>query len=220
MSSPLNSSGIPSGFLPPQGNWGDYNIYSFIVLQWLAKVQTAIPVKILSCTNDGSVVPFGFVDVLPLVNQIDSQGNAVPHSTVYNLPYLRMQGGSNAIILDPQAGDIGIAVFASRDISKVKATQAQANPDTFRKFSYADGMYLGGILNGTPTQFIQFNSTGITIVSPTQINLVAPNINIHATSELKYDCEGNGTKFTPNTRTDYVIGSTGSSEPLNPPEIP
>jgi phage baseplate assembly protein gpV len=95
---------------------------------------------------------------------------------MYGLPYLRIQGGANAVIIDPQPGDIGIAVFASRDITTVKSTKAQASPNTFRMHDFADGMYLGGLLNGTPTQYVQFGSGGVAIVSPDTITLTAPNI--------------------------------------------
>lgn len=180
MSSSPNNSGTPSGFLPPQGNWGGFNIDSFIIQQWLSRMQTAMPVRVVACTNDGDLAPFGYVDVLPLVNQIDSQGVATPHTTVFNIPYMRMQGGTNAIILDPEVGDIGICVFASRDISKVKATQAQANPGTFRSYSFSDGMYVGGILNAQPTQYVQFSAAGIKLSSPVAVILDAPDVQISA----------------------------------------
>jgi hypothetical protein len=85
---------------------------------------------------------------------------------MYGLPYLRIQGGVNAVIIDPQPGDIGIAVFASRDITNVKSTKAQANPGSFRMHDFSDGMYLGGLLNGVPSQYVQFSSDGISIVCP------------------------------------------------------
>ena len=149
-----------------------------MVQQLLAKIQTATIVKIIACTNDGGVSPVGFVDVLPMVNQIDGQGNPTPHTTIYNIPYLRAQGGANAVILDPQAGDIGVCVFASRDISKIKTTKAQGNPGSFRQYSFSDGLYLGGMLNGTPTQFIRFSSAGITITSPTAIIRHTPTVTV------------------------------------------
>jgi phage baseplate assembly protein gpV len=37
-------------------------------------------------------------------------------------------------------------------------------------------MYLGGLLNGNPIQYVQFGSGGVTIVSPDTITLQAPNI--------------------------------------------
>jgi hypothetical protein len=166
------------GALKPWSTWGKFNQVSFVIQQLLGKVQTATLVQVKSCTNEGGVSPFGFVDVVPLVNQINGDGTAQPHTTIFNVPYLRLQGGANAVILDPQEGDIGICIFASKDISNVKSTQAQANPASARVFDYSDGLYLGGLLNGIPEQYIQFGSGGITIVSPTAITLNAPQINL------------------------------------------
>lgn len=169
------------GALKPSSTWGDYNNIIFAVQQALSKLQTATLVRIVACTNSGDTSPVGFVDVLPLVNQIDGAGNATPHVTVYGLPYLRLQGGSNAVIIDPQPGDIGVAVFASRDLSKVKATKKQANPGSYRSYDFADGLYLGGMLNGTPTRYIQFGSGGVTINDPAVITLKAPSILLEGT---------------------------------------
>lgn len=138
-----------------------YNALHFIVRQFLGEVRTCTLVKVLECTNSGDVSEVGSVDVQPLVNLIDGLGYSAPHATVFNLPYFRVQGGSNAIIIDPSPGDIGLAVFADRDISSVKVTKEQANPASRRRFSISDGIYIGGILNGTPTQYWQFNSDGM-----------------------------------------------------------
>ena len=170
-----DANGVTSGQQKPQSTWGEFNNLAFMVQQALAKMQTATLVRIESCTNSGGLSPVGFVDVTPLVNQLDGQGNPTPHVTIYNLPYFRLQGGANGVIIDPQKGDIGVAVFASRDISQVKATRKQGNPGSHRQYSFADGMYLGGMLNGTPTQYIQFSAAGIRIHSPTQVKLDAPD---------------------------------------------
>lgn len=158
-------SQVSLGALKPSSTWGDYNNIIFAVQQAISKLQTATLVRIESCTNDGDLSPVGFVDATPLVNQIDGSGNPTPHVTVYGLPYLRLQGGTSAVIIDPQPGDLGVAVFASRDISKVKSTKAQGNPGSFRSYTFEDGMYLGGMLNATPQQYIRFGADGITIVA-------------------------------------------------------
>jgi hypothetical protein len=170
------ASQVAVGSLTPSSSWGEYNQLWFVIQQLVSRIQTATVVQVQSCTNDGGVSPFGFVNVTPLVNQVDGNGNATPHGIVNGLPYLRIQGGSNAVIIDPQEGDLGIAVFASRDITKVKNTQAQAVPDSLRMFDYADGMYLGGLLNAAPTQYLQFNENGITVLSPTAVAITAPQI--------------------------------------------
>ena len=167
----------PWGMLAPSSLWGRYNNLRFMIQQMLANVQTASIVQIVSCSNDGGVSPVGTVDVKILVNQIDGQGHPTPHVEMYGLPYLRVQGGTNAVIMDPQAGDIGIAVFASRDITNVKSTKAQANPGSFRTHNFADGMYLGGLLNGVPSQYVQFSTSGISVVSPSEVTVKAPIVN-------------------------------------------
>jgi hypothetical protein len=48
----------------------------------------------------------------------------------------------------------------------------------------ADGIYIGGILNGTPTQYVIFDNTGITVHSPTAIVLSAPNVTLDASGNL------------------------------------
>lgn len=168
--------GIPSGQLKPSSTWGDFNNTAFVISQLLNKLQTATIVKIVSCTNSGDLSPVGYVDVIPMVNQTDGQGNPVPHVTIFNVPYFRLQGGANAVIIDPEPGDIGIAVFASRDITKVKNTKTSGNPGSARKYNFADALYIGGILNNTPTQYVQFNTAGIKVHSPNNITLDAPDI--------------------------------------------
>ena len=104
----------------------------------------------------------------------------------------------------------GVAVFASRDISQVKATRKQGNPGSHRQYSFADGMYLGGMLNGTPTQYIQFSAAGIRIHSPTQVKLDAPNVLIQAqTVEINAS-----TSTTVTTPTFTVNGATVLNGPL------
>ena len=120
------------------------------------------------------------VDIMPMVNMVDGFGNAIPHGTIFNCPYFRLQTSNSAIIADPTKGDIGIAVFADRDISSVIANRAVSNPGSARIHDMSDGLYFGGILNSTPTQFVQFNSAGITVTSPVTVTVNAPIVSVNA----------------------------------------
>lgn len=195
-----DANGVPSGQLKPQSTWGEFNNIAFMVQQALGKMQTATLVRIEACTNSGGLSPVGLVDVTPMVNQLDGMGNPTPHVTIYNVPYFRLQGGANGVIIDPQKGDIGICVFASRDISTVKNTKKQGNPGSHRQYNFADGMYLGGVLNGAPTQYVQFSTAGIKIHSPTTIILEAPDIQLNAAT-----VEINGTTSTTVTTPIFTV---------------
>jgi hypothetical protein len=182
----------------------EFDALSFVVNQILARRNVATLVQIKAVTNAGGVSPVGFVDVLPLVNQLDGDHNAVEHGVVHGLPYFRMQGGTDAIIMDPKVGDVGMAVFADRDISSVKATKARANPGSLRRSDKADGMYVGGFLNGVPAQYVQFTPTGINVVSPSKVTITAPNVEVYGAITL------NG----PVTATSTITAATSITAPL------
>ena len=152
------------------------NDLRYFVAALLSTVRTTGPVKVLSVTNSGGVSPIGYVNVQPLVGQVDGLGNIVPHATIYNVPYMRVQGGANAVILDPQVGDVGLAAFCDRDISAVKASGGASGPGSRRKFDMSDAVYLFSIMATAPTQYVEFNTTGITVHSPTKVTISAPAI--------------------------------------------
>lgn len=139
-----------------------YNEMLFVIRQRMAELQTALPVKVIAVKpNDGHT---GFVDVQPLVQQISADSTVVDHGIIYNVPYFRLQGGVNGIIIDPAVGDIGLCDFCSRDISAVKNSKQIAPPASRRIHSFSDAIYIGGLLNAAPTRFIEFNDNGINVV--------------------------------------------------------
>ncbi len=148
----------------------------FVVGQMIADMQTVALVEVVGVSNNGGLSPVGTVDVRPLVHQMGGNRTAVPHGIIYKIPYMRLQGGANAIILDPQIGDIGMCGFCSRDSSTVVATRKAALPASLRKYNWSDGLYIGGFLNGTPTQYIRFADNGLFVFSPSKIKLDAPSV--------------------------------------------
>lgn len=228
-----NNSGF-SGQQQPTDDTSSFNMQTFLIKQLLGKLSIATLVKVIAVTNDGTVSPVGFVDVQPLVNLIDGQGNASPRGQVFNIPYFRLQGGANAVIIDPQVGDIGIMVSSDRDLSSVKANKAQSNPGSLRRFDMADGLYIGGFLNGTPTQYIQYNEAGITIHSPVKVLVEAPLVEVNATDAVIHgshsvssDINGYGSRTTFEGGSDFTIDSyttgavvTSHEHGWTPPKLP
>jgi hypothetical protein len=155
----------------PSDSASDHNVLLFTIKQTLARTRTMTLVKIKAVTNTGALAAVGFVDVQPIVKQLDGQSNSTPHGTIFNVPYTRIQGGKNAVIIDPEVDDIGWMAVADRDISAVKDAKAEANPGSMRKFDLADGVYLGGILNAQPEQYVRFHSGGIEFVDKNANNM-------------------------------------------------
>lgn len=173
-------------FATAQTSKSEYATFQFICQQLINKLATVLPVRVVSCTNDGALAPTGFVDVQPLVDQMGGDRQTVPHGTIFRVPYFRLFGGVNAVIMDPSPGDIGAALFCMRDISALKADPAAAlsrapspgaPPGSFRTYAWSDALYIGGFLNTVePEQYVRFSAGGIEVVSPTVITLRAPSI--------------------------------------------
>lgn len=211
MSDDVQSNGYLGAQSQTDGT-SDYNAQAFVIWQILKSISGARLVQVKGVTNSGGVVPVGFVDVQVLVNQLDGWNNAVPHGTIYHLPYFRLQGGTNAVIIDPQVGDIGVAIVEDRDISSVKANKAQANPGSKRIFDLADGLYVGGFLNGLPQQYLQFSGAGIAVVSPTKISLQAPLVEVDASTSFTVNSPQSGFSGTVIIQglLSWLGGMTGS----------
>ena len=192
--------------ITPTSNGTELSRMQFIIKTALAGLRTAIPVKVISCSNTGGVAPIGTVSVQPLVSAVDGSGQVWDHGTIYNVPYMRIQGGANGVIIDPVAGDIGIATVCDRDISTVKNTGKVSPPGSNRKNDMSDMVYLMTIIGAAPTQYVQFNSSGITIHSPIKVNITAPNVEIDASTE----CKINAPTITLNGAVNQTSGSAAT----------
>lgn len=154
----------------PTTTMGEWNRLRFAIQQQILSLNTSLPVRVLSVSG-GGVAPVGFVSVQILVDQVTGNNKTIEHAEIVNVPYVRMQGGSNAVIIDPQVGDIGLACFSSRDISAVKNVRENAPPGSRRAYDFSDAVYIGGLLNGAPTQYIQFVTGGVLVHSPDEVKL-------------------------------------------------
>jgi hypothetical protein len=182
----LPTSGGYAGQASLQSGGDQLSNMDFLIRQIMAGSASSALV-IVRAVHGGGIAKPPTVDVQPLVDQVDGLGNRVAHGVIYGMPCFRLQGGNGAVVLDPVVNDIGLAIICDRDISTVKTTGAQSGPGSARQNSWSDGCYLGGYLNAAPTNYVQFNSGGINVVtpgtisltSPSQINLTAPVIGLN-----------------------------------------
>lgn len=144
-----------------------------ILLRLIGRSYTATVVKV-DAVQPGGTGAVGFLDATDLVQQLDGSNQGIPNVSMRSLPYFRLQGGANAVIIDPKPGDLGIAIFARRDISTVKKTKAERPPPSLRAHDVSDGLYIGGILNGAPSQYLRFLDSGIEMVSAGNVTITSP----------------------------------------------
>jgi len=164
-----------TGFRGAKGIGSEATALRFMVDSVLSEVATSAVVTVVSARSNGEVAPPGTIDVQLLVHQIDGDGNAHPHGTIFNIPYHRAQTGTNGIIMDPKVGDIGVIVCASRDISAVKANKGDAStPGSLRRHDLADALYIGTVIaKQAPEQYVQFTDNGMALLTKKDMAITA-----------------------------------------------
>ena len=203
----------------------------------ITNVNTAIPCKVVAIEKQEQrgVNIVGFVDIQLMIEQTNGQKKGNETAIICNVPYIRIQGGTNAVIIDPEINDLGVAIFSSRDITNFKEARRQTPPATWRKFSISDAIYIGGIRNQKPVQYIHFRNDGIEIYSPKRVHITTPTvlidsdnttintsakttINANGGCEINAETTNNGnvqingnTKISGNLLVGGIIGQTGEA---------
>lgn len=124
------------------------------------------------------------LDVRPIVHAVTGRGTPIENEVIYNVPVWRLQRGNSAVKMPPVVGDTGLIAVCDEDISVVKATRLPAMPGSARSHNLSDAIYLGGVLNAEPTQYVEFADSQINVVSPGKIRLQAPDIEAEANNSI------------------------------------
>ena len=143
-------------------------------------ISTAIPVRVDSVDRGGEGGGALYVDATPLICQTDADGNTLEPVSIPHLPYFRLQHGTAAVICDPVPGDIGLAIFAQQDSSRLNGGTSPVAPGSFRCFDMSDGFYIGGFWGQTPQTFVHIEQSGhVTVTAPqaTTINTTTAVVN-------------------------------------------
>ncbi len=157
--------------MPLNVSSSDTNTLTYILEQFQKGMNTAeiVMVNAITTTEDGAKR----LTVTPILNQVSAGGQSIQMAPIYNVPFIRMQAGANAIIIDPEVGDIGLVVYCQRDISSVKRMKfSSLNPSTNRMMSHSDAVYIATIysINQTENRKIEFvngsGATGKIVITP------------------------------------------------------
>jgi hypothetical protein len=169
---------------PFEAQYNKDQALDYVIKRAIRRMHTAQLVQVLAVTAGTGAV--GFLTIQPLVLDQDTNGIVIVGAPIYNVPFLRYQAGPSAVIMDPVVNDIGLAIFAEKDITGTKAKIIQGlSPlgaaTTDRTFSDGDAIYLGGVMNPAPTQWVKFlPSGGVDISTTGPLTIEAASVTINA----------------------------------------
>ena len=149
-----NSNFGTAGFLKHHTLSNEYETTAFPINKIISQQNNIMPVSVVDCyRKDGRI----FVDIKVIIKQIDADGHGHSNNTIFEIPYLPLAGGGFSIEIEPQVGDVGLAVFCDRDISSFKETFSETLPASRRKNHSGDAIYLGAFAAQSPDFTIKAN---------------------------------------------------------------
>ena len=167
---------------PPSGNpAGKYDLRSLLRLWWtknLQKLDDMLPAKVIAydaATNTAQVQP--------LISVVTTDNQLVQRAQVASVPVFQLSMGGFILNLPCNSGDLGWIKANDRDISLFMQTGQMSPPNTQRKHSFEDAMFIPQALRSLVTiasedagnMVLQNNGGTVKIALwPTLIKILAP----------------------------------------------
>jgi hypothetical protein len=158
--------------------------------------------------------------VQPLIPVITTSGVQINRAPVASVPVLQLGGGGFVLSFPIAAGDLGWIKANDRDISLFKQSLKNSIPNTQRKHSFEDAMFIPDtmfsgvtIAGGDADNVVLQNLAGTVKISLSgdTVTLKAPHIVLDST-----DVEIEGIKFSTHEHTGVTAGGAKTGGPVNP----
>jgi len=86
--------------------------------------------------------------VLPLVKLLTTDGRQVGRAQIASVPVMQFGGGNVALSFNLKAGDLGWIKANDRDISLILQAYTENAPNTLRKHSFQDAVFIPDVMHG------------------------------------------------------------------------
>ena len=171
--------------------------------------------------------------VQPLVYVISTDNRRIKRASIASVPVLQLGGGGFLLSFPIQPGDLGWIKANDRDISNFKASLKMATPQTYRKHTFEDAMFIpdtmmkGVTLADNDGVCLQSLDGSVSVVLKSgKVIINAPEIEINGENkitltgdEIEFDSpniNAGGVRFDTHVHTDVQPGAGESGPPTNP----
>ena len=169
-------------------NEGDLTgAFNHILDKWLQGIDDMIPARVVSFDRAKNRVT-----VQPLIKILTTQSPTIglQRAQITSLPVIQFGGGGFVVLTNLQAGDLGWIKSNDRDISTFLQNYTVSAPNTLRKHSFSDAVFIpdvmkGWTLGGDDAQNMVIQNLSGTVkisLGTDSINIVAPHISMVSTT--------------------------------------
>lgn len=114
-----------------------------ILDKFLQGVDDMLPARVVSydrATNRACVVP--------MVKLLTTDGQAVGRAQIASVPVIQWGGGGAVLSFNMKPGDLGWIKANDRDISLIMQAYRDSTPNTLRKHSFQDAVFIPDVMSG------------------------------------------------------------------------
>lgn len=203
-------------------------LMQFVFSKFLNNVDGMLPAKVIAYDRTKNRV-----QVQLLIALITTDGQTISRAQFASLPVLALGGGGFLMSFNLQPGNLGWVIANDRDISNFLNTYSESTPNTVRKHSFSDGVFIPDVMTGYTIVDEDANNAVLQSLDGTvkislgtdKIKIQAPMIELDATSNITLtapEIELNGDVIINDTLTvnglldlNGGLTSTGGSGPAN-----
>lgn len=195
---------------PPSINPTNYGsltgMLGFVMTKWLQGIDDMLPAEVVAYNRATNLA-----QVQPLIPMVTTDGITIARAPLQSIPVVQAGGGGFLISFPIQPGDLGFIKANDRDISIFIQSWQSSIPNTARKHSFSDGVFIPNVFTGytisggdAANMVIQSldNSVKITL-APTAITVEAPTVTVVST--------GGVTNITGNLHVSADVVISGKS---------
>jgi hypothetical protein len=132
---------MPGNYAPPSRNPADNDTLTGLLRLALTKFLQAtddmLPARVVAYDPAKNLA-----QVQPLIEVVSTANEILPRAQVASVPVLQMSGGGFVLRFPVSPEDLGWIKANDRDISLFRQTTQQARPNTQRKHSFEDGVFI------------------------------------------------------------------------------
>jgi len=111
--------------------------------KFLQGVDDMLPARVVSYDRDSNRAT-----VVPMVKVLTTDGRQIGRAQVASVPVMQFGGGGVALSFNLTAGDIGWIKANDRDISLILQAYGDNAPNTLRKHSFQDAVFIPDVMRG------------------------------------------------------------------------
>lgn len=191
------------------------------LIKHLQNTDDMLPAKVISYDRASNLAK-----VQPLIYVIRTDNTRVTRAQIASVPVLQLGGGGFLISFPIKPGDLGWIKANDRDISNFKASFTNAAPQTYRKHTFEDAMFIPDQMmrsvsladeDGVCIQSL--NGGTAVVLTDTEVKIIAPDKITMTAPEIEFDsanCNMGGVRFNTHEHTGVQPGGGQSTGPVNP----